>query len=146
MNYLIFTDGGSRGNPGPSGAGGIIKHPDGTIIATVSEFLGHQTNNYAEYKALYLTLCESIKQGILNVEVYMDSKLIVEQILGRWQVKTPSILPLHLEVKGLIPKFNHITFTHIYRKYNVEADKLANDAMDSPQGVVRHQVDSPQGD
>ena len=130
MNYLVSCDGGSRSNPGISGAGGIIKHPDGTVIGEVSEFLGIQTNNYAEYKSLYLTLKLALEKNIIKVDVFMDSKLIVEQISGRWKVKTDSIKPLHREVMELIPLFESITFTHIYRKYNTEADALANKAMD----------------
>ena len=128
--HVIFTDGGSRGNPGPSGAGGIIRHPNGTIVAKVSKFLGHQTNNYAEYKALYLTLCEAIKLNILDVEVYLDSKLIVEQLNGNWKVKALGLVELYTSIKNLIFKFKHITFTHVYRKHNAEADSLANQAMD----------------
>ena len=137
--HVIFTDGGSRGNPGPSGAGGIIRHPDGTIVAKISQFLGHQTNNYAEYKALYLTLCEAIKLNILDVDVCLDSKLIVEQLNGKWKVKAPGIIPLYNETKDIVSKFKHITFSHVYRKYNTEADALANQAMDhagSQDGVL----------
>ena len=79
---------------------------------------------------MYLTLCEAITHSVTDAEVYMDSKLIVEQVLGRWKVKTPSIVPLHRDILELIPKFNKISFVHIYRKYNTEADKLANMAMD----------------
>lgn len=132
MKYLIYTDGGSRGNPGPSGAGGIIKHPDGTIIAEISQFLGIQTNNYAEYKALYLTLCEAIKIGIKYVEVYIDSKLVVEQINGKWKVKSPNIINIYRDIVELLPQFDKISFIHIYRKYNTESDALANKAMDNP--------------
>ena len=144
MNYIIFTDGGSRGNPGPSGAGGIIRHPDGTVVAKISQFLGHQTNNYAEYKALYLTLCEAIKLNIVDVDVYLDSKLIVEQLNGRWKVKTLGIIPLYTETKNLIANFKSITFSHVYRKYNKEADALANQAMDL--GILNLQCDTMKKD
>ena len=130
MNYKIFTDGGSRGNPGISGAGGVIKHPDGEVIAEVSRFLGIQTNNYAEYKGLYLTLCEAIKLGVKSVDVFLDSKLIVEQLNGKWKVKSENLIPLYNETVALVPQFDKITFTHIYRKFNKEADYLANKAMD----------------
>jgi ribonuclease HI len=131
MIYKIWTDGGSRGNPGPCGAGGVIKDSNGVIIAEVSEYLGVQTNNYAEYKALYLTLQKAIFLGLKDVQVYMDSKLVVEQMNKRWKVKNENIIPLYNELNDLIPKFDTILFIHIRRFLNTHADKLANDAMDS---------------
>jgi len=131
MIYKIWTDGGSRGNPGPCGAGGVIKDSNGVIIAEVSEYLGVQTNNYAEYKALYLTLQKAIFLGLKDVQVYMDSKLVVEQMNKRWKVKNENIIPLYNELNDLIPKFDSILFIHIRRFLNTHADKLANDAMDS---------------
>jgi ribonuclease HI len=131
MIYKIWTDGGSRGNPGPCGAGGVIKDSNGVIIAEVSEYLGVQTNNYAEYKALYLTLQKAIFLGLKDVQVYMDSKLVVEQMNKRWKVKNENIIPLYNELNDLIPKFDTILFIHIRRFLNTHADKLSNDAMDS---------------
>ena len=134
-SIIIYTDGGSRGNPGPAGAGGVIMK-DSKVIAEVSKYLGIQTNNYAEYSALILTLEKAIELGIINenIKVYMDSNLIVKQLNGEWKVKHKNIIPLFNSVKQLINnsfKNNNITFTHIYRQYNKLADKLANDAMDS---------------
>lgn len=133
MNYVIYTDGGSRGNPGPSGAGGYIMDSNKVVIATISEFLGIQTNNYAEYKALELTLSKAIELCINKypVQVFMDSKLVVEQLNGRWKVKNKDLMKLYLVIKELIALFPNIKIDHILRKYNKEADKLANQAMDS---------------
>ena len=128
--YKIWTDGGSRGNPGPSGAGGIIKNSNGILVAQVSEFLGVGTNNYAEYKALFLTLKKAISMNIKDVEVYMDSKLVVEQMNKRWKVKNENIIPLYNEINEIIVYFNSIKFIHIRRSFNSEADRLANKAMD----------------
>lgn len=128
--YKIWTDGGSRGNPGPSGAGGIIKNSNGILVAQVSEFLGVGTNNYAEYKALFLTLKKAISMNIKDVEVYMDSKLVVEQMNKRWKVKNENIIPLYNEINEIIFYFNSIKFIHIRRSFNSEADRLANKAMD----------------
>lgn len=128
--YKIWTDGGSRGNPGPCGAGGVIKDPKGVIIAEVSEYLGVQTNNYAEYKALGLTVNRAIELKIKNVIVYLDSKLVVEQMKGKWKVKNENIIPLHKEISIIISYFNSIEFIHIPRRFNKEADALANKAMD----------------
>lgn len=126
--FKIFTDGGSRGNPGPSGAGGVIMKND-VIIAEISEFLNFQTNNYAEYTALLLTLKRAVELGIKNVEVFMDSKLIVEQMNGNYKVKNANLKIKFDEIKLL--KFDNITYNFIYRKFNKIADKLANKAMDN---------------
>lgn len=132
--YLIFTDGGSRGNPGPSGAGGIIFDGDHQIVSEISKFLGHQTNNYAEYQALKLTLEKAIELGLneYEIEAFLDSKLVVEQVKGNWTVNSKNILPVYHEIKQLLLQFKNITFTHILRKYNKQADQLANMAMDHP--------------
>jgi len=131
MNFKIWTDGGSRGNPGPCGAGGLIKDSTGVVVAEVSEYLGIQTNNYAEYKALLLTLNRAVQLQIKNVIVYSDSKLVVEQMKGKWKVKNENIIPLHKEVSNIISYFDLIEFIHIPRRFNKEADALANKAMDS---------------
>ena len=131
MNFKIWTDGGSRGNPGPCGAGGLIKDSTGVVVAEVSEYLGIQTNNYAEYKALLLTLNRAVQLQIKNVIVYSDSKLVVEQMKGKWKVKNENIIPLHKEVSTIISYFDSIDFIHIPRLLNKEADALANKAMDS---------------
>ena len=131
MNCKIWTDGGSRGNPGPCGAGGVIKDFDGVVVAEVSEYLGIQTNNYAEYKALLFTLNRAVQLQIKNVIVYSDSKLVVEQMKGKWKVKNENIIPLHREISTIISYFDSIEFVHIPRHFNKEADALANKAMDS---------------
>ena len=129
-NHKIFTDGGSRGNPGPSGAGGVIVDPQGNTVAEVSEFLGIQTNNYSEYQALRLTLIKAIELGIVDVDVFMDSKLIVEQLEGRWKIKNENLKVIYLQIKELLKSFEKVTFKHILRHFNTHADALANRAMD----------------
>ena len=133
MEYKIYTDGGSRGNPGHAGAGGIIIDINGKIICEVSEYLGIQTNNYAEYSSLIYTLQKAVELGIQNnkINVYMDSSLVINQVNGVWKVKHPNIIPLYDKVKEILLKFTKITFTHIFRDCNKIADKLANKAMDS---------------
>ena len=128
--FQIWTDGASRGNPGKSGIGGVIKDSKGLIIDEVSEYVGIQTNNYAEYKALELTLRRALELNIKNVEVFMDSKLVVEQLNGNWKVLSPTIKLLYGEIILLTNKFKSITFTHILRHLNKEADILANKAID----------------
>jgi ribonuclease HI len=134
MAITIFTDGGSRGNPGPAGAGAVIYHDKKKLIE-VSEFLGTQTNNYAEYQALLLAL-EATRQEFGSpvtdaVTVKMDSELIVRQMQGRYKVKNVTLKVLHAEVKEMIHEsFPKLTFVHVRRELNTEADQLANDAMD----------------
>jgi len=131
---VIYTDGGARGNPGPAGAGAVI-YKGKKKVADVSEFLGIRTNNYAEYEALILALeaaREALGHSVPNVAVRMDSELIVRQMQGVYKVKNPDLKIKHLRVKELIREsFPGITFTHVRREQNTEADQLANDAMDS---------------
>ena len=136
MQFKIFTDGGSRGNPGHAGAGGIIISVDDnkeSVIAEISEYLGIQTNNYAEYSSLIYSLNKAIELGIQDnkINVYMDSSLVINQVNGLWKVKHPNIIPLYAKVEKIIKLFNNITFTHVFRDNNKLADKLANKAMDS---------------
>lgn len=129
--YKVFTDGGSRGNPGPSGAGGVIFNYNKEIISEISEYLGIQTNNYAEYQGIILTLKKCIELNLNEslIMVFMDSLLVVNQINGKWKVKHSNLVPLHIEVKDLLKSFPRITFTHVLRHYNQHADKLVNKAI-----------------
>ena len=127
-NFKIYTDGGARGNPGPSGIGGVIKSPLGSVLVEISEYIGEATNNVAEYTAVLRTLKKAKEIGIKNIDLYADSKLVVEQLSGRWKVKEPTLKEL---VKNILEiKFESITFNWIPRKENVHADQLANKAMD----------------
>jgi ribonuclease HI len=134
MSITIYTDGGSRGNPGPSGAGAAIFRGD-TEIGHVSKYLGKQTNNWAEYEALILALDTTHKLAgspvNVPVTVKMDSELIVKQMKGEYRVKDPELKKQHQKVKDLIAEsFPHISFVHVRREFNKRADELANDAMD----------------
>lgn len=134
----IFTDGGSRGNPGPSGAGAVIYKGD-EEIAHVSKFLGTQTNNWAEYEALILAL-QTTHQVLgspvtAHVTVKMDSELIVKQMKGEYKVKNPDLKEKHARVRLLIMEaFPNIRFVHVPREQNKVADQYANDAMDRGEG------------
>jgi len=131
----IFTDGGSRGNPGPAGAGAVV-YENETEVGVVSEFLGVHTNNYAEYEALILAL-QCAQKNVSDLEkkkvvVHMDSELIVRQMKGEYKVKNPTLKIKYAEVHALIKKhFPNISFTHVRRELNERADELANHAMDS---------------
>ncbi|MEK7530517.1 MAG: ribonuclease HI family protein [Patescibacteria group bacterium] len=134
MSVTIFTDGGARGNPGPAGAGAVL-YKGKKILAEVSEYLGHQTNNYAEYQALLLAL-EACREKLGSpvrepVMIKMDSELIVRQMKGEYRVKEPTLKLLHADAQSLIHEsFPKIEFIHVRRELNAEADALANQAMD----------------
>lgn len=128
---IVFADGGSRGNPGPSGAGALVKEADGGTIGEVTRFLGVNTNNYAEYTSLIIGLEKALELGVNEVEVRMDSELIVKQMLGQYRVKNKNLKPLYETAKGLAGRFSQFRIVHIERALNKEADKLANQAMDS---------------
>lgn len=135
MTYTIHADGGARGNPGPAGSGAVVRDAKGKVVAEISAFLGHTTNNVAEYTALIaaleaLTAKLGAKAKDARVEVYMDSKLVIEQMKGAWKVKHPNMKPLALRARDLAAVFGAVSFTHIPREENSDADALANEAMD----------------
>ena len=133
MSITIYTDGGSRGNPGPAGAGVVMY--DGTRkIAELKRFLGEkQTNNWAEYEALILALQEAKKRGFAGrtIEVRMDSELIVRQMENKYQIKEETLWPQYIKVHNLlVAHFPDAVFTYIPREQNKEADRLVNEAID----------------
>ncbi|MDR3547839.1 MAG: reverse transcriptase-like protein [Candidatus Pacebacteria bacterium] len=135
MQFVIYADGGARGNPGPAGSGAVVLDDKGHLIAEVSEFLGHTTNNVAEYtgiiRALEKLLDYSGQAAVdTDVLVRMDSLLVVKQMNGEYKIKHPNLVPLAARVKELTRQFRFVSFEHIYRVHNKEADKRANEAMD----------------
>lgn len=132
---ICYTDGGARGNPGPAGAGVSIQDKDGNVLAEVSEHLGNGTNNYAEYAAVILGLRElkkmlGKKTKETEVEVRMDSELVQKQLSGEYQIKEPSLVPQFIEIHNMrVKDFPHVSFVHVPREKNKEADRLANEAM-----------------
>jgi ribonuclease HI len=130
MTLTIYTDGGSRSNPGEAGIG-VHAVNDGAVVFELSEYLGVQTNNYAEYTAVVRALETCIARGIREeIAFLLDSKLVVEQVQGHWKVKEATLRPLVTRVQELTREFPSVTFTHIPREKNKEADRLANEAMD----------------
>ncbi len=128
--YQLFTDGASRGNPGPASAGALLKDAQGTVVAEISEYLGEITNNQAEYLALKFGLQKAIELKIKRLEVKLDSELVVKQIHGLYKVKHPDLIPIYEEVKKLIRQIPEIKVEHVRREFNKEADRLANLALD----------------
>jgi ribonuclease HI len=125
----IYADGGSRGNPGPSGAGAVIM-VEGEIKATISSFVGNTTNNVAEYTGLVFALEEATLLGIKNVHVYMDSELVVKQMTGIYRVRDAKLQPLFVKARRLADEFSSFSISHVRREKNKIADLLANKAMD----------------
>lgn len=128
--YYLFSDGGSRGNPGPSGAGVVIKDSSKKIVFSVSEYLGELTNNQAEYQALILGLKKASDVSIKNIECFLDSELLVKQLNGEYRVRDEKIKELYVLALELKKAFKKVTFTHIKREKNKEADELVNKALD----------------
>lgn len=126
-----YIDGGSRGNPGPAGFGVRIENDTGAIVAELHESLGITTNNVAEYRGLLAALGWALEQGHTRLRVRSDSELLVRQMRGEYRVKHPNLQPLHAEARGLIARIGHVTFEHVRREANREADRLANLAMDA---------------
>lgn len=136
MQFTIHADGGSRGNPGPAGAGAMIRDHLGNSVASVSEYLGTRTNNYAEYEAVILAfealakLIGSKKAGAATVVVKMDSELVVKQMKGVYKVKHPTMKAQFARLLEAAVGFKEVSFTHVFRAENADADALANEAMD----------------
>ena len=130
MRVTLYADGAARGNPGPAGSGALLVGPDGSRIAEVATPLGHATNNVAEYNGLISGLEEARRRGIDEVDVRMDSLLVVRQMQGLWKIKHPGLRPLALRAGALLAQFRERTIEHIPREQNGEADKLANRAID----------------
>lgn len=127
---IIFTDGGARGNPGPSGIGAVIYDENKNVIAEISEYLGVATNNQAEYKALIAAITKAKSLGASELDCYLDSELVVKQLKREYKVKNKDLAPLFLMIHNLSLNFKKISYTHIPRERNREADRLANEAMD----------------
>lgn len=126
----LFTDGASRGNPGLSGAGAVLKTTSGEVVSSVQKFLGKMTNNMAEYTALLVGLKEANRLGVEEVFVYSDSELLIRQINGRYKVKNDVLKIMHGSAIDLLSTFKRWKATHIPREENSEADRLANQAID----------------
>ncbi|MEU4765371.1 bifunctional RNase H/acid phosphatase [Actinosynnema sp. NPDC023794] len=137
MRVVVEADGGSRGNPGPAGYGAVVLDESGAVLAERSAGLGVVTNNVAEYQGLVAGLRAAAELGASEVSVRMDSKLVVEQMSGRWKVKHPSMQPLVAQAREVARAFDRVSYEWIPRARNQRADRLANQAMDEQAGVPR---------
>src|SRR5438477_2955875 len=140
-HYLVaYTDGGARGNPGPAGYGVVIQNQAGIKIAALGQYLGHQTNNFAEYQGLIAALEYALEHGHKALKVVSDSELLVRQIKGIYKVKNSTLQELHGRAKQLIAQLDWFSIDHALRERNREADRLANQAMDSGTGRVAREA------
>jgi len=128
----IYTDGASKGNPGPAGIGVVIAADDGTVIREIAEYVGEQTNNAAEYLALIRGLREALDLRAKEIEISVDSQLMARQLTGVYKVKSPNLKSLHEEAIGLLRRLPRARISHVCRGFNKRADELANE------GIERH--------
>jgi ribonuclease HI len=142
-HLIAHSDGGARGNPGPAGYGVVIKDESGKKVAALSEYLGHQTNNFAEYQGLIAALEYAIKHGPKALKLISDSELLVRQIKGIYKVKNAVLQDLHARAKELIAQLDWFSIGHAFREQNQEADRLANEAMDKGMGRSVAQASNP---
>jgi ribonuclease HI len=133
--FTAHCDGGSRGNPGPAGYGAVIEDPQGRVVARLSQFLGPQTNNFAEYKGLLAVLAWASANSARQLRVVSDSELMVKQMKGQYKVASPVLRPLWEEAKRLARELDRFEIRHTLRGGNQEADRLANEAMDKGMGL-----------
>ncbi len=131
MKLSIYTDGGARGNPGPAGIGAIAYDEDKNIVFEISEYIGETTNNQAEYKALLAGIKKAEELKVDEVDFFLDSELVVKQLKREYKVKNKDLAPLFVQIYNATLSFKKVTFTHVRREFNKEADKLANIAMDA---------------
>jgi len=131
VKATLYADGGSRGNPGPAASGAVLYAGDGEVLEEIGTFLGTTTNNVAEWTALLEGLKAALARGVDELDVRMDSELVVKQLSGAYRVKHPGLVPLHAEAKALLRKFVRTDVRHVPRKENKAADAVVNQILDA---------------
>jgi len=127
---IVYSDGAARGNPGPAGIGAVVRSSRGRVLAREGKGIGIATNNVAEYRAALEGLRQAAKLGAGRVTLRSDSRLLVEQLAGRFRVKNPTLQSLHQEVREVMKDLDDVGFEHVPREANSEADSLANEGVD----------------
>ncbi|MBI3232272.1 MAG: ribonuclease HI family protein [Candidatus Doudnabacteria bacterium] len=135
LKLVINTDGGARGNPGPAGVGVVMADEAGKIIGQYKKYIGEATNNSAEYQALIMALDKAARLGGQELEIRMDSELVVRQMQGQYKIKNSGLKILASEVLDRTKNFQKVSFKHVTRDKNQQADKLVNQAIDEASGV-----------
>lgn len=133
-SFIVYSDGGSRGNPGPSATGFVIMNAKEEVITDGGEYLGVTTNNQAEYQAVYAALQKALELGVNNVDFRLDSNLVVNQLNGVYKIKNRDLWPIYEKIKELEGQFDRITFTHVRREFNRLADGIVNKVLDEHSG------------
>jgi ribonuclease HI len=131
LKARLYTDGGSRGNPGPAAYGYVLESEDGTVLAAEGEAIGVATNNVAEYRGLVAGLAKALELAVPEIEVVSDSELHVKQMRGEYRVKNEALRRLSLEAKRLVHQLERVEYRHVRREQNDLADRLVNDALDA---------------
>jgi len=131
-----YIDGGARGNPGPAGYGVRVESADASLIEELHGGLGIATNNVAEYNGLLAALRYAIEHGHRDVRIKADSELLVKQMRGEYKVKHPGLQPLHQKARQLALRLDRVTFEHVRREFNKEADRLSNLGMDEAESML----------
>jgi ribonuclease HI len=130
----LFTDGGSRGNPGPAAAAYVLESEDGHVLAAHGEVIGVATNNVAEYRALVAGLAKAVELGVYELDVISDSELVVKQMKGEYRVKNAALVDLSLEAARFARQLGSVRYRAVRRKHNELADSLVNEALDAAEG------------
>src|SRR5208337_2045129 len=143
---VAHVDGGSRGNPGPAGYGAYITDNEGRRLAELSDFLGVQTNNFAEYSGLIAALEYAVEHGYGTVKIVSDSELLVKQMKGQYKVRSEALLAIYNEARALVRKLDRFEIRHVLRHLNKDADRLANDAMDRGMKRTPAKGEAPRAD
>ncbi|RJR26943.1 reverse transcriptase-like protein [candidate division WWE3 bacterium] len=131
IRLVLNTDGGARGNPGPAAIGVVIKNHEGTVIKEIGKYIGEKTNNEAEYEAIIEGLSAALEKKASIVDCYLDSEFVVNQLKGVYKVKNERMQVLWEKTKSIEKKFKTVSYTHILRDKNKEADKIVNQVLDS---------------
>lgn len=131
MKATLFADGGSRGNPGPAASGAVLLDERGEVLREVGTYLGRTTNNVAEWTGLLTGLEAALELGVSELNVRLDSELVVRQLSGAYRVKHENLIPLYQKARGLLVRFKHVSIGHVPRKENKQADALVNRILDA---------------
>jgi ribonuclease HI len=131
LKATLHTDGGARGNPGPAGIGVVLRDHKNDVIAEIGRGIGATTNNVAEYTALIEGLKLALEKGVTDIDIRVDSELLVNQLLGNWKIKSEGLRPLAVKARALMNRFDSFDIQHVRRELNADADKLANQGMDA---------------
>ena len=133
MRAFLHADGGARGNPGPAGIGVLLRDEEGVVVAEIARGIGETTNNVAEYEALIAGLELAMEHGVTDLDIYLDSELVVSQLEGKWKIKNDRLRSLAVTARSLMSRFERATINHVPREKNAHADRLANLGMDEAQ-------------